>query len=207
VIAVEAVAHPEPLPHPEAVPRYEYRVRGALMAALVVPAGVCAWLLLYSAGILTSIISAGIAIGAAYLYRSGANTISRRSIAPIVAVVVLALALCFVSVLVFDQLRAFAEGWGIGWWSALVSSEFGYFIVHHVLFTAEGWVHYLPAIGISTVLAAVACTATISSLLRKEQLRAAEPAALPASPILPGMPDVPTLPGMPTLPDVPTLPG
>lgn len=98
--------------------------RGALLALLVIPAGVGAWLLVWSFGYIASIVAAGVAFGAFWLYTRGAGGISRLGALVVLGITVVTLLLAFFSGIVLDAARGFGEGSGLGTWGAFTHEQF-----------------------------------------------------------------------------------
>jgi hypothetical protein len=110
--------NPASLP-PENVPR------GTLMALLIIPAGIIAWVILWQFGLIASIVALGIAFGALWLYRLGSGgRISRAGAVRITVITVVALLLAFVGGLVAEVLPMYANQRNIDFVTALTSSEF-----------------------------------------------------------------------------------
>ena len=99
--------------------------RGTLMALLIIPAGIIAWVILWQFGLIASIVAFGIAIGALWLYRFGSGgRISRTGAMRITIITVVALLLSFLAGLVADVLPMYANQRNIDFVTALTSSEF-----------------------------------------------------------------------------------
>jgi hypothetical protein len=110
--------NPPSLP-PENVPR------GTLMALLIIPAGIIAWVILWQFGLIASIVALGIAFGALWLYRFGSGgRISRTGAVRITVITVVALLLAFVGGLVAEVLPMYANQRNIDFVTALTSGEF-----------------------------------------------------------------------------------
>jgi hypothetical protein len=84
-------------------------VRGILLALIVIPVGVAAWVAIWSVGVVASIVAYGIAFAAVWLYRRGSGGLITRSGAwGITAIVVVTLLLGFWLGIAVD----FAGGFG-----------------------------------------------------------------------------------------------
>lgn len=89
--------------------------RGTLLALLIVPAGIIAWVLLWSVGFIASIVAFGVAIGAMWLYRLGSGgRISRTGAIRITVITIVTLLLAFVAGMITDQLAAFTRAFQAG---------------------------------------------------------------------------------------------
>ncbi len=70
--------------------------RGTLLALLIIPAGIIAWVVLWQFGLIASIVALGIAIGALWLYRIGSGgRISRTGAIRVTIITVVTLLLAF----------------------------------------------------------------------------------------------------------------
>ena len=99
--------------------------RGTLMALLIIPAGIIAWVILWGFGFIASLVAFGIAIGALWLYRVGSGgRISRTGAVRVTLVTVVALVLAFVGGLVSDVLPMYANQRNLDFVSALTSGDF-----------------------------------------------------------------------------------
>ena len=108
--------------------------RGTLMALLIIPAGIIAWVILWQFGLVASIVALGIAFGALWLYRFGSGgRISRTGAIRITIITVVALLLAFLAGLVSDVLPFYASQRNISFVEALTSSEFWNFFNHTVV--------------------------------------------------------------------------
>jgi hypothetical protein len=107
--------------------------RGTLMALLIIPAGIIAWVILWQFGLIASLVALGIALGALWLYRFGSGgRISRSGAIRVTIITVVALALAFLGGLVADVLPMFANQRNLNPVAALTSSEFWEFFSHAV---------------------------------------------------------------------------
>jgi len=99
--------------------------RGTLMALLIIPAGIIAWVILWQFGLIASIVALGIAIGALWLYRLGSGgRISRMGAIRVTIITIAALLLAFLAGLVADVLPLYASQRNVNFVSALTSGEF-----------------------------------------------------------------------------------
>jgi hypothetical protein len=105
--------------------------RGTLMALLIVPAGIIAWVVLWQFGLVASIVAFGVAIGALWLYRFGSGgRISRTGAVRVTIITIVTLLLSFLAGLVADVVPLYASQRNIDLVSALTSSEFWTFFNH-----------------------------------------------------------------------------
>ena len=124
---------PHPCPGEPGVAASENVPRGTLMALLIIPAGIIAWVILWQFGLIASIVALGIAIGALWLYRFGSGgRISRVGRDPRHVITIVALLLAFLAGLVADVLPLYASQRNIDFVSALTSGEFWTFFNHAV---------------------------------------------------------------------------
>lgn len=98
--------------------------RGALLALLVLPAGVAAWLVVWSLGYIASIVAALVAVGAFWLYTRGAGAISRRGALVVLGITVLTLVVAFFGGIVLDAAQGLGEASGLGTWGAFTHEQF-----------------------------------------------------------------------------------
>jgi hypothetical protein len=101
---------PAPEPAPAAVLPPENRVRGTLLALLIIPAGILVWVVVWAIGFIAGIVGIGVALGALALYRWGSR--GRISVPGAVAVSVITLVtlvLAFFAGIVSDDLRYFGR--------------------------------------------------------------------------------------------------
>lgn len=113
--------------------------RGKLLALLVIPLGIAAWLFLWQFGFIASVVAWGIAWGAVWLYTKGSGQEVTRAVAPyIIGVIILGVVLAFLSGMISDLWYAYttemngtqsffsAEFMGMAWenliWWDFVSS-------------------------------------------------------------------------------------
>ena len=107
--------------------------RGTLLALLIIPAGIIAWVILWQFGLVASLVALGIAIGALWLYRMGSGgRISRMGAIRVTIITVAALLLAFLAGLVADVLPLYASQRNLDYISALTSGEFWEFFNHAV---------------------------------------------------------------------------
>ncbi|NEM92431.1 hypothetical protein [Galbitalea soli] len=99
-------------------------VRGALFAAIIIPVGVVVWTIVWSWGIVASIVALGIAVAAGWLYRKGAGRMTTAGAAVIAGVVIVTLLLSFFAGVVWDFAGAVARETGTSTWAAFTSPQF-----------------------------------------------------------------------------------
>jgi hypothetical protein len=105
--------------------------RGTLMALLIIPAGIIAWVVLWQFGLVASIVAFGVAIGALWLYRFGSGgRISRTGAVRVTIIVIVTLLLSFLAGLVADVLPLYASQRNQDYVTALTSGEFWSFFNH-----------------------------------------------------------------------------
>jgi hypothetical protein len=152
--------------------------RGTLVALLIIPAGVLAWVLLWQFGLVASIVAFGVAIGALWLYRFGSGgRISRTGAIRITIIVVITLLLSFFAGLVSDVVPFYASQRNIPVISALTSSEFWTFFNHALA-------NNIGNVAVPLLLAAVFGVLGCFSVLRTAfvQTRAVDPNAVMGMP-------------------------
>ena len=105
--------------------------RGTLMALLIIPAGIIAWVVLWQFGLVASIVAFGVAIGALWLYRFGSGgRISRTGAVRVTIITIVTLLLSFLAGLVADVLPLYASQRNQDYITALTSGEFWTFFNH-----------------------------------------------------------------------------
>jgi hypothetical protein len=93
-------------------------VRGGLLALIAIPVGVILWVVIWSFGVVASIVAFVIALAAVWLYRRGSGGIITRTGAFVVtAIVIVTLALSFYFGLVVDYARAISDQTGLDPWA------------------------------------------------------------------------------------------
>jgi len=171
------VSHESTTPNliPPTEPREDV-LRGALVALVVVPLGVAAWLLVWSLGFIASIVAFGVAIAALWLYRLGARgPISRAGAFVVTGITALTLVLAFFAGIVLDAVRVVADETGLGWGEILTRSEFWSWF-GEVLPPALG--DYTGDILLALLFGALGCFTVLRSAFR--QAKPVPPADAPA---------------------------
>ncbi len=161
--------------------------RGTLLALLIIPAGILAWVLLWQFGLVASSVAFGVAIGALWLYRFGSGgRISRTGAIRITIIVVVALLLSFLAGLVSDVVPLYASQRNIPVLSALTSSEFWTFFNHAL---ANNFGNFAVPLLLAVIFGALGCFSVLRTAF--VQTRPVDPMAAPGM-TTPGM----TTPGM-----------
>lgn len=156
--------------------------RGTLIALLIIPAGILAWVLLWRFGIVASLVAFGIAIGALWLYRFGSGgRVSRTGAIRVTIITVVALVLAFLAGLVSDVLPMYANQRNLNPVAALTSPEFWSFF-SHALGNNPG--NVAVQLGLALVFGALGCFSVLRTAF--VQTRAADAAA--AAGATPGVP-------------------
>ncbi|MEO5919764.1 MAG: hypothetical protein ABIQ01_01340 [Pseudolysinimonas sp.] len=105
--------------------------RGTLMALLIIPAGIIAWVILWQFGLVASIVAFGVAIGALWLYRFGSGgRVSRTGAIRVTIITIVTLLLSFLAGLVADVVPMYANQRNLDVVTALTSGEFWSFFNH-----------------------------------------------------------------------------
>jgi hypothetical protein len=115
----------------------ENTVRGSLLALLVVPVGIFVYCLIASVGIVASIVSYGVALGAVWLYQRGAGGFISRAGAWVITVIIvgtiaLSLYVNYIYVVAGALAKALPGTFGSTWWAALNSPGFWPFFNEHI---------------------------------------------------------------------------
>jgi len=94
--------------------RPENILRGTLFALIAIPAGVLVWVIIWSIGIVASIVAFGVAVFTVWLYRKGSGgAVSRTGAFITSAIILVTLLLAFYFGLVVDYVRAASDQSGI----------------------------------------------------------------------------------------------
>jgi hypothetical protein len=150
---------PDPSPTPAPVPAEpatatalppENLTRGTLLALLIIPAGIVAWVIVWAIGFVAAIVGIGIAFGALALYRFGSGgRISFNGAVRISAIIVVTLVLAFIAGIVSDNVsyysRALANGKFFEGLAATIDRAGGDLVINLLLLIA------FAALGIFTV--------------------------------------------------------
>lgn len=109
----------EPDSHPENVRR------GIALALLALPAGIVVWDLLWSLGVIASIVAFGVALAALRLYRLGSNgPFGRQGAIAVLVITVVTLVLAYISGFVVGLMPSYMEVTGGTVADALVDGRF-----------------------------------------------------------------------------------
>jgi hypothetical protein len=161
-------ADPASLP-PENVPR------GTLLALLIVPAGIIAWVILWGFGLIASLVAFGIALGALWLYRFGSGgRVSRTGAVRVTIITVVALLLAFLAGLVADVLPMYANQRNIDFVSALTSGEFWSFFGNAV---DNNFGDVAVQLVIALAFGALGCFSVLRTAFRQTRAMEAGPSA------------------------------
>ncbi|MCW2752255.1 MAG: putative rane protein [Aeromicrobium sp.] len=99
--------------------------RGITFALLVVPAGIAAWLVLWSFGFIASLVAWGIVWAAVQLYvRGSGGRLSRPGAFAILTIVVVTLLLAFFSGMVYDAAHDLGKISSLTTWEAFTHPQF-----------------------------------------------------------------------------------
>ena len=108
----ETPAAPTPAPTPATFKLLppENRLRGTLLALLIIPAGIIVWVIVWAIGFIAGIVGIGVALGALALYRLGSGgRISLNGALRVSIITLVTLALAFLAGIVSDDLRYFGK--------------------------------------------------------------------------------------------------
>jgi hypothetical protein len=152
--------------------------RGTLLALLIIPAGILAWVLLWQFGLVASIVAFGISLGALWLYRFGSGgRISRTGAIRVTIITVVALVLSFVAGLVSDVLPMYANQRNLDYVSALTSGEFWTFFSHAL---SNNFENIAAPLVIAALFGLLGCFSVLRTAFR--QTRPADATAVPGTP-------------------------
>ena len=149
-------SRPAPSQRIEAQPEPGSVGRGVLLAFLVVPVGIAAWVALWNAGFVASIVAFGIAWGALFLYRLGSRArVTVGAFWALIGITVLTLGLVFLAGIAFDAFAAF----DLDPLSSIVSPDFwaGFF---RLLSQPKVWESYAPSLGLAILFGTLGCFGT-----------------------------------------------
>ena len=161
-----------PAPQPENV------VRGTLFAALIIPAGVILWVVIWNFGVIASLVAFAVAIGTSFLYRFGSRGLIGLTGAVIIAgITVLTLGLGFFAGMVSEVATAFATYLGSDPLSVFTSPNFWDAFAETVN-SSEYQAHILPQAGFAVLLGGLGCF----SVLRRVFMTSTAVAPAPVQP-------------------------
>ena len=171
-------------------------VRGSLFAAIAIPAGIIVWDVLWTLGVIASLVAFGMAWAAATLYRRGSGGVVSVLGASIIAgVVVVGLLLSFYVGLLTDYVLAVSGATGLGpletialadFWPYF-AEDFGAMIENNLV--GFGLATLFSVIGAYSVLHNAFRTATPTAPADPYAVAAAAPAAAASEPELAGKAD------------------
>jgi hypothetical protein len=96
-----------PIPAPAATAAVlppENRLRGTLLALLIIPAGIIVWVIVWAIGFVAAIVGIGIAVGALALYRFGSGgRVSYNGAVRVSVIILVTLVLSFIAGIISDS--------------------------------------------------------------------------------------------------------
>lgn len=140
---------------PPAAP-VENVVRGTVYAAIVVPAGVLAWAILWHFGFIASLVAWVVAAGAGSLYVRGAGRLSRNGAWVVVGMTVLTVVLAFLAGMWLDFVQAAGLSVTDAWSNSHAWNVFGQFLTD-----SEIWGSYTKDILATLAFAALGSFMTL----------------------------------------------
>ncbi|MEO6532574.1 MAG: hypothetical protein ABIO06_03255 [Pseudolysinimonas sp.] len=149
-------------PSPSSLPSENVQ-RGVIFALIVLPLGVIAWDLLWSFGFVASIVSFGIAYGAARLYRFGSGgRISRPGAIAIAAITIGTLIIAFISGFAVDLVGEYSRITGASIPESLTSPRFW-----SIVFSAMALPQSLLSLLLAAAFGALGCFSILRAAFRQ----------------------------------------
>lgn len=160
-----ATAPEQPLPVAPVVTETERVVRGILLSLLVVPVGVVAWVALWNAGFVASIVSFGVAFAATWLYRVGSRgaRVTRGAFWALVGIIAATVVISFIAGMFTDLVGEAGQTFG----EAIVSPALWSTFWNNVFTNPVLWQAYGPQFLVALLFAALGCFSTIRRLARE----------------------------------------
>ncbi len=153
--------------------------RGTIVALLVVPLGVIAWVIIWNFGIIASIISFGISWGAVKLYRLGSGgLVSRAGAIRIIIITFATVLLAIFSGIVSEVAIALGQANGISAFDALGSSRF-WDTLSQALNEPTVLQSLVPSILMAIAFSVLGCYSTLRNTLRASASAASASGAAP----------------------------
>jgi hypothetical protein len=153
--------------------------RGALVALLIVPVGIAAWIVLWQVGVVASIVSFGIAIGAVFLYRLGSGgAVSRMGAICIILITAVTVLLAIFGGIVSDVAVGLGQYLGISPFEALNEPKFWDVFGGYVSDPQQQSDLALPVI-LGLAFGVLGCFSTLRNALRATAANEAAQAATP----------------------------
>jgi hypothetical protein len=166
---------PEPEDHPENVNR------GTLVALLVIPVGVTAWVLILSIGFIASIVSLGVAYLAMFLYTRGSGgKFGRAGAIRVTVITLVTIALAIFAGIVSDVARALVAGTGQSPFDAFTAPDF-WNVFGKVLAYPSVQAELLPSVLISIAFGLLGCFGILRSAFRRTAPSAVSTSVQPAT--------------------------
>lgn len=149
--------------------------KGLLLASIVAPVGIAAWVILWQMGFIASIVAFGVAYGAVWLYKKGSGDDKvQKAVLPLLAIILVTVILAFLAGVVSDGWYAYTtkfEGTESFW-----SAEFWGFIGDNFA-NADLWSQYVGDIVISIAFAALGAGSIVMELVTNRSKSQKQPAA------------------------------
>lgn len=140
--------------------------RGVVLALLVIPLGIAAWVFLWQFGFIASVVAWGVAAGAVWLYQLGAAQQVTKAVAPYILGVILAgVILAFLGGMASDAWIAYGTE-EIGGTEGFLSADFVSFFLGN-LTSAELWQSYTVDILITLAFTALGAGGVVRGLFIK----------------------------------------
>ncbi len=145
----------------------ERTIRGILLSLVVIPVGVVAWVLLWNAGFIASIVSFGVAFAAVWLYRVGSSRarVTRLAFWSLIGVIAVTVFLSFLAGIFADVVTAT----GVTWNEALTNPAFWATYWDNIFNNPTMWNAYAPQLLLALAFAALGCFGTIRRLARESK--------------------------------------
>jgi hypothetical protein len=143
----------------------EVNRKGLLLALLAIPIGIVLWVILWNFGFIASIVSFAIAWLAVYFYKLGSKqNVSRKAAPYLLAIVLVGVALAFLSGIALDALRAYIQDTDLSDLDALFMADYWAFFFENLFTNGELWSIYAVDLVISVAFGILGCFGIIKSL-------------------------------------------
>lgn len=147
------------------LPVAENTERGIRFSLLTVPVGIVMWVVLWRFGVIASFVSFAIGWLATFLYSKGAKSpVSKKAAPYVLAVILVGVALAFISGMASDAVDSYASQVHISPWHALITEDFWMNFTDNLLHNGELVSSYFDDMAWSFGFAILGCYSIVKSL-------------------------------------------
>jgi hypothetical protein len=155
--------------------------RGTLVALLVIPIGIIAWVVIWSIGFIASIVSLGVAYLAMFLYKLGSGgKFGRTGAVRVTIITLVTIALAIFAGIVTDVARGLVAGTGNSPFDAFTAPDF-WNLFGMVLAYPDVQAELLPSVLISIAFGILGCFGILRSAFRNTAPAVVSSSAQPSS--------------------------